>query len=161
MSKYFFVKKTVFNELKFICVYINRENVEKLSNVIKLVDSDQENNLDLFCYLNCKKSDPEFLQKCRGLVFNEKNLVLKGFPYTQEYTEDDNKDFDFDISTCLFYKSYEGCLIRIFYFNNKWYTSTNKKLNAFRSKWASKKSYGTFFNEALEYQFKNNEKSVE
>ena len=141
---------------------LTRKNIELLSNYVRLVDSDQENGLDLFCYLNCKKTDPDFLKSCRGVVFNDKNLVLTSFPYTMEYTEKEHENVQNDIGSvfekCLFYKSYEGCLIRIFNFNDKWYVSTNKKFDAFRSKWSSKNSYGEFFKEALKQQFLNNER---
>jgi hypothetical protein len=46
----------------------------------------------------------------------------------------------------------------MFYFAGKWYLSTNRKLDAFRSKWASKESFGSFFKKALEYEFENNER---
>ena len=141
---------------------LSRKNIELVSNFVRLVDSDKENELDLFCYLNCKKDDPEFLKNCRGLVFNKDKLILNSFPYTMEYTEDDNDELSSSLKDvfgeCLFYNSYEGCLIRIFNFNNKWYISTNKKFDAFRSKWASKQSYGHFFREALKQQFLSNER---
>ncbi|NDG32425.1 hypothetical protein EB118_20415, partial [bacterium] len=50
---------------------------------------------------------------------------------------------------CSFYDSYEGALIRMFYYKNKWYLSTNRKLDAYRSKWASKESFGSYFFKAL------------
>ena len=68
----------------------NRKNIESLPYV-KLMDSDEENNVDLFCYLNCKKTDNEFIQRCRGIVFNNDKLVFKSFPYNIEYTD---KDYD-------------------------------------------------------------------
>lgn len=143
---------------------LSRKNIELISNYVKLVDSDAESGLDLFCYLNCKREDPEFLKNCRGLVFNKEELILNSFPYTMEYTEDEHdlvsKDIDNVFDQSLFYKSYEGCLIRIFNFNNKWFISTNKKFDAFRSKWASKQSYGHFFREALKEQFSNNERLI-
>jgi hypothetical protein len=142
----------------------NRKNIESLPYV-KLMDSDEENNVDLFCYLNCKKTDNEFIQRCRGIVFNNDKLVFQSFPYNIEYTD---KDYDEVCQTigpifkdCLFYKSYEGCLVRIFNINNKWYISTNKKLDVFKSKWSSKQSYGIFFRDALMYQLENNEKLKE
>ena len=141
----------------------NRVNIESLSTHIRLTDSDEENKLDLFCYINCNKTDSDFLKNCRGLVFNEDKLILRSFPYTIEYTEENNKeeiknDIESIFKDCIFFNSYEGCLIRVFYFKNKWYISTNKKLDATRSKWSSKQSYGSFFEDALRYEFKNNEK---
>ena len=70
----------------------NRPNIESVPSHIRLVDSDEENKLDLFCYINCNKTDPEFLKCCRGVVFNEEKLILKSFPYTTEYTENNNKE---------------------------------------------------------------------
>lgn len=57
---------------------------------------------------------------------------------------------------CVF-DSHEGALIRMFYFNNKWYISTHRKLNAFRSKWACKESFGTMFKKALSHLEETNE----
>ena len=70
----------------------NRVNIESLSTHIRLTDSDEENKLDLFCYINCNKTDSDFLKNCRGLVFNEDKLILRSFPYTIEYTEENNKE---------------------------------------------------------------------
>ena len=51
------------------------------------------------------------------------------------------------------YDAYEGCLLRLFNFNNKWFLSTHKKINAFRSKWSSKDSFGLMFQNALQYEY--------
>lgn len=50
---------------------------------------------------------------------------------------------------CIFNKSYEGFLIRIFYSCEKWYVTTNKRLNAFKSFWSSRESFGNIFVSAL------------
>lgn len=137
----------------------NRKNIESLSSKISIFDSTPE--LDLFCYINCKNSDHAFIKQCHGVIFSGDKEVLRSFPYTTEYTEDDENEifntFGKVFDECSFYKAYEGCLIRVFNFNDKWYVSTNKKLNAFRSMWASKKSYGTFFEESLRHQFETNQ----
>ncbi len=141
----------------------SRSHIESLNETIKLFDSDKDNNLDLFNYINCNNSDSNFLQSCRGLVYNGDKLIVKTFPYTIEYTEKNdfeeiNKNILPVFDQCSFYNSHEGCLIRVFYFNNKWFMTTNKKLNAFKSKWASKQSYGYYFEEALKHQVCTNEK---
>ena len=145
------------NKLEF-----TRSNIESLSSKINKFDSD-DNGLDLFCYVNCKNSDHDFIKKCHGVVFNNDKLILNSFPYTTEYTFRNNqKEISEKIENvfdkCLFYDAYEACLIRVFYFNNKWYVSTNKKLNALKSNWASKKSYGMFFVDALNYRMETDEK---
>jgi len=55
----------------------------------------------------------------------------------------------FPMDQCIFNKSYEGFLIRIFYSCEKWYVTTNKRLNAFKSFWSSRESFGNIFVNAL------------
>jgi hypothetical protein len=40
----------------------------------------------------------------------------------------------------------------MFYHQGKWFTTTNRKLNAFNSKWSSSMSFGNLFVEALEHE---------
>jgi len=130
----------------------NRANVEELGSLVHLVDSDEENKLDMFCYVKCSESDSDLLKQCRGVVFNEHDLVMKAFPYTIEHNHTDTqsiKDIFSNFSEWSFFESHEGALVRMFHFDSKWYVSTHRKLNAFRSKWASKDSFGTSFKNAL------------
>jgi hypothetical protein len=48
-----------------------------------------------------------------------------------------------------FYNAHEGALLRLFHFGGRWFLSTHRKLDAFRSKWASRDSFGTLFKTAL------------
>ena len=63
----------------------NRANVEALGSLVHLVDSDEDNKLDMFCYVKCSESDSDLLKQCRVVVFNGDALVMKAFPYTIEY----------------------------------------------------------------------------
>ena len=129
-----------------------RQNIEAIGNTVNVVDSDEDNKLDMFCYVACSNEDSELHKQCRGVVFNENNLVMKAFPYTPEYNDnqvDEIKNALGDLKKWHFYESHEGCLIRMFHFNGKWYVSTHRKLNAFRSKWSSSDSFGTMFKDAL------------
>ena len=56
-----------------------------------------------------------------------------------------------DFENTKFYNSYEGCLIRVFNHDDKWYISTHKKLDANHSRWASRKSYGELFHESVDW----------
>ena len=140
-----------------------RIHIESLNEKIKLFDSDEERKLCIYNYNNCNNSDTKFIKSCRGLVYNEHNLVAKNFPYTVEYTgENDHEEINSTLvpifDKCEFYNSYEGCLVRVICFNGEWLMTTNKKLSAFKSKWASQKSFGAYFEEALKYQVTNNKK---
>jgi hypothetical protein len=87
---------------------------------------------------------------------------MNAFPYTIEYTVENTDRISASITSvfdqCSFYDSHEGALIRVFFFSGRWYTSTHRKLNAFRSKWASRESFGTCFKKALDSEVNSNEK---
>lgn len=135
-----------------------RETINKLGNRVRLTDS--ADGLELYCYVKCDSTDDPVLQNCRGVVFHENEIIMKAFPYTIENSHTDFEEIDKNISSlfdkCSFYDAHEGSLIRLFYFNNKWFMSTHRKLNAFKSKWASKDSFGTCFKRALEVEVQNN-----
>lgn len=134
---------------------ISREELSHYPQ-IRLIDSDPENNIDLFSYDTCSPTDPEIVKACRGIVFQNNDIVLQSFPYTYEFTEDENRKEVEDIfassSPLRFFDAFEGTLIRIFSYNNKWYLSTNRKLDAFKSRWGVKTSYGDYFIEALKHE---------
>ena len=137
-----------------------RENIEAQGDRIKLTDHDDETGLDLFSYVNCTSDDSELVKNCRGVVFKDDKIVMKAFPYTTEYGETEMELIEKNIipyfSGCKFFDSHEGALIRMFNFSGKWFISTHRKLNAFRSKWASNESFGTSFKKALEAEVENN-----
>lgn len=139
-------------------VKFSRQFIESLDPKVKKVDSDGD--IDLFCYTTCDESDPDYVKECRGLVFDKDKLVLKAYSYNPEYTA---SDYDYlnatypDTSKFTFFDSYEGALIRVFYASDKWYISTHRRLDAFRSKWSSRKTFGECFSTALEYRFSTNE----
>lgn len=136
---------------------VTKKTIENLGNKVRLSDRDEENNLDLYCYVKCDNNSSESLKKCRGVVFNEENVVMCAFPYTDEYVFDDKENVEKIFKSRIkVYDAYEGALIRMFYFKTKWYITTHRKLNAFESKWASKQSFGTCFKQALYQEIKNN-----
>ena len=137
----------------------SRKNVEERSPIVKISDSDEQYGLDLFCYTSCDNDCDDFLKNCRGLVFHGDELVLKAFPYASEYATTEPNELEeklANFSKWTFFDAYEGALLRMFYFDNRWFLSTHRKLNAFRSKWASKESFGTLFTKALELEETNN-----
>ena len=139
---------------------LTRDAVEALGNRVSMTDSDESVGLQLFCYVKCGPDDESLVSQCRGVVFNGQNIVMQAFPYTIEYghTEMDEikKNINTDFENCHIFDAYEGTLIRMFYYG-RWFTSTHRKLNAFRSKWSSKESFGTTFKRALESEVENNE----
>jgi len=140
---------------------ITRDTIEKLGNRVTMTDYDEETQLQLFCYVRCSADDENIIKQCRGIVFNNENIVMQAFPYTTEFPHSEMSEIEKNISpifeNCSVFDSYEGTLIRVFNFAGKWFTSTHRKLNAFRSKWSSKESFGTTFKRALEFEVENNQ----
>lgn len=133
------------------------------ASIIRMTDSDDTYGLQLFCYENCDKLDSERVKQSRGVVFSGDTLVMKAFPYTEEIRFADVQEgryADMDLSQCRFYPSYEGMLIRMFYYGDKWFVSTHRKLNAFRSKWSSKVSFGENFVKCLQKEYENNDSFI-
>jgi hypothetical protein len=117
---------------------------------------DQEDGLKILNYNECGRDSPEDLKKVRGLVqeTDTGNILFDTFPYTEEYNSSEEIPFfSSDNKNVLdewnIYYSLEGCLMRVFWHKDRWYISTNKKLNAFKSRWASRKSFGDIFRDGL------------
>jgi len=138
---------------------ISKETLYK--EIKKQPDIDKQNNVTLFCSeYNVKNS---YLNNCRGIVYHGDNLFFKGFPYTTELTSETIDSCDqFDFSQCRFFESHEGTLIRVFNIDGKWYTSTNRKLDAFKSRWASRHTtFGQRFCDAIRELVDENEEEDE
>jgi len=134
---------------------------------LRITDVDPENGLELICYEDCNDDSDEVIKSCRGIVFNGNDILMKVFPYTTEIRVDDsqilNKLNDIKNITHIT-DSFEGALIRVFHYEGKWYTTTHRKFDAFRSKWGCQKSFGQIFVESLHNEMAHNEpfkKSIE
>ena len=127
---------------------------------IEITDSDE--NLSVHCYTNCDNDAPEHIRDCRGIIKDKNdNIVVKTFGYSPEYTVQDFdkiKELFPDLTRCLLFESQEGCLIRVYKYNDKWYVSTHKKIDAYRSKWSSNHSFGEMFEESLYNEYQSNTK---
>jgi len=142
-----------------------RTKLEKNKQIV-IADSNKEKGLDLFCYIKCDNSSPLQVKRARGLVFHGDNLVLKTFPYTDEYSlEDDEAMTRFvrpfftqeNLKQTRFFRSYEGSLVRVFNFDGEWFVTTHRKLDAFKSKWSSNTSFGEMFFDGVRKQMEAEE----
>ena len=99
-------------------------------------------------------SDPS-VKQYRGIIKNsEDQIICKTFSFTPEFASNDSENINKYIipfiqnPNVIFAPSYEGCLIRLFNYKNKWYISTHKKIDAFTSKWGSDRTFGELFMDA-------------
>jgi hypothetical protein len=119
-----------------------------ISKGIQITDEDEY--LKVYC---AKDPDTKFKKSIRGTIFSKKDdsLVYIGFPYTEEVHVDDVERIE---SLCLETMhccwSHEGTILKLFYYEPKgWYMSTHRKLDAFKSRWVSIKSFGDLFVDSL------------
>lgn len=129
--------------------------------IVRCTDKD-DNGLELFCYDNTNGEHMSGLKReCRGVIFHENTVIMKAFPHTFHISEDNTEQIQKDIvpvfDQCEFYDSYEGALVRMFYFADKWYICTHRKLDAFKSKWACNQSFGELFVDALSAEFEESD----
>jgi len=151
---------------------IQRNSLVNMSDFILSTDTDESTGLVNLCYKHDYCDDPtipnnEMIKDCRGVVFDGENVVMKAFGYTYDYSSANEVDaiknrFEFidgGLPNYSVFQSHEGSLIRVFNFKGKWFLTTHRKLNAFKSKWSSTgESYGTSFKNALKEELVRNEK---
>ena len=108
---------------------------------------------------NLSVEDEIKLRKVRGWIYfkESKKLLNRSMPYPVEWDTEETTDIPgwmMEANT-LSFLSMEGTLLRMFYHNEKWYLSTNKKLDAFQSRWSSRFTFGNMFTHALGGIFKD------
>jgi hypothetical protein len=114
------------------------ETLEGNTNIQKL-DVFEEENLSLYCGdRDISFDDDPMSFRCRGTVFHEDRLILPGMPGTIEV---DSIDEVGNLCDFVVYQSFDGTLVRVFNHNGVWYVSTNRRLDAQRSRWASRQSF--------------------
>ena len=143
---------------------VNRSQIMAIGNQIRLSDSDPQNNLDMYSYITCENHDPDIIKKCNGIIFQQNEIILNGLPFIETYLSNDVEKISLllnNLSSFRCFLSYEGITLRVFYSKNKWLVTTNKKLNAFRSKWSSKDSYGNMFKNSIDFLYSTNKKLLD
>lgn len=131
---------TMSNNTKQITKKIVRQQLKKEPDV----DKDQP---FVELYYSKYRDLPE-TNNTKSYIFNGDQLFLEGYPYSIELTETNYKGLEFE--KCRFFEAHEGTLLRVFNINGKWYTSTNRSLDAFNSKWAAKTTtFGIHFADAV------------
>jgi hypothetical protein len=113
-------------------------------------DVDVENpSVKLYCSEYRNNTCIPHSTNAKSYVFVNGKLFLKGYPYSIELSQNQLTELEFE--KCRFYEAHEGTLLRVFNIDGKWYTSTNRRLDAFNSKWAAKTTtFGIHFAEAVQ-----------
>jgi len=120
-------------------------------------------DLSLYHYKTIDENADPIFKQARGVVFNkEGKLIMRGFPFTPEYTHD-NPNLSQKIGQLYEYiitPSYEGTILRVFNYKDRWFVSTHKKLFANTSYWADRKfSFEELFQQSIDAAI-NEENSI-
>lgn len=128
-----------------------------MSTIENIKCTDSNGKLFLYNYTHCDNESETDIKECRGLVkSNEDKVVVKTFNYTEEYVDTEVEKItkkipnidDWDIRYSM-----EGTLIRVFFYDEEWYIATHKKLNAFKSRWSCRETFGDIFRKGLHDMF--------
>ena len=142
---------------------LTMEAITAQGNKIRLVDSDPDNGdstVDLYCYVKCSANENNTVKACRGAVVSGGKILLQTFGFTPELVITEREQIIEavgDLEGARVFDSHEGSLLRVFNVRGKWYVSTHRKLDAYRSKWASRESFGEIFEAAVNSEYNENE----
>lgn len=126
------------------------------TEVIRVMDSSPL--LELYSYDQCHNETDHQIRQCRGYIYTtqKEELIASNFGYTQVYTMTDDLSCTELLgeesrwsTEWVFQYSMEGTLLRLFYFQDRWHLVTNKKLDAYRSRWSSRLSFGELMEIAI------------
>jgi len=124
---------------------------------MSIIIEDQTEELTLLHYKGVQEDTNQDIKNIRGQITDDQqNIICSSFGYTQEYTVNQKDKYHpllKDLSKCVCYKSEEGSLLRLFYYEHRWRLSTFKRIDAFESRWSSRKTFGELFVDALSYFF--------
>ncbi len=87
----------------------------------------------------------------KGLVYEGNREVMKPFPHVAEKTLDQAMVSFTDtlLEEARVWDHHEGCLVRVYWSSQGWRVSTQKKIDAFSSRWGSRTSFGESWVSAL------------
>ncbi len=124
---------------------------------LRRFDVTDEGDLELWSYTDCSDASPDLVKQSRGIVLSRDRIVSRTFGYTKDLLYGPGADRspivnlfrEHPPAECSFYPAMEGSTVRLFHHEGKWHLATFRKLDAFKSRWQSKHSFGELFHMAL------------
>jgi hypothetical protein len=125
---------------------------------------DRKGKLALIHYLTHNKSMLDFnldeeplksVGSLRGVIIDTATdrVVCRSFPYTPEIlVGDEDRMKQVELSSATFFRSCEGTVIRVFWFDGNWYISTHRKIDAANSSWSGA-TFGEMFSKLCQFDF--------
>ena len=121
----------------------------------KIIITDRVDDLICYHFDSATIESDISIKQYRGIIKNsEDKIICKTFSFTPEFASNDSENINKYVipfiqnPNVVYTPAFEGCLIRLFNYSDKWYISTHKKIDAFTSKWGSDRTFGELFLDA-------------
>ncbi len=100
-----------------------------------------------------KQNKSELERECRSIILDRNTLNIVSYSCNDPLCNSEAKHFllnnSIENSDQSIFQCYEGSLLSVYYFGNKWYVSTRKCLDSSKSVWKNDKSHYTMLLETL------------
>jgi len=141
------------NSLEKYYSFLKEKNIVDVNSLKEFIckeeyklKSKEDDNLIVIYNDQFSNIDDELVRFFNGVIIDKS--TLKVVCYTFDKCLEENNIHQNLINTEVTVQPvYEGTLVRVYYYNNKWNISTKKMIDAYNSKWASNKSFGEMFAE--------------
>lgn len=139
------------NSLNNYYNFLKNNNIVNFNSLKDFITNDEyklkikeDNNLAIIFndYNSILKHD--IVRFFNGVIINKENLKVICYTF-DKCLEENIIDQDILNKDIMVQPVFDGTLIRLFYFDNKWNLSTKKMINAYHAKWNSDKSFGEMF----------------
>lgn len=126
--------------------------------ILDRTDYDEKTGLSLVHYRTdtVYTGETESYGRLRGMIVDKNDVVLYTFfPKPDEWVAGDltPEQKETDVSEYQVFVGIEAALLRLFWYDGRWFLTTNRKLDAFQSRWSSKYSFGEMFQYTLQRIF--------
>ena len=150
--------RTEYNTVMELLNFIKDKNINDFATLKKILESTPYNlkikeDIDYpNLFLIHVKTDSDFslkiVNECNGIIMDKNNfkIVCYSFDKCSDLSDLDPK---LDKNNLFYEFSFEGSLIRAFYYENKWVYSTKKCIDASKSYWISNKNFKELFMECV------------
>lgn len=108
---------------------------------------------DLFLIYSQESSNfnLKLVNECNGLIMNKNTLQIVCYTFDKCSDAPLQSMQSINLDNLYYENAYEGTLVRLYYYENKWMLATKKCMDASKSKWISDKNFSELFNECVQY----------
>ena len=149
------------NKYNSIKDYLDHHKTQKFEDVKALLENSDHGltvkvngNLYMITYYDGKSNfDNPITHKCRGVILEKdtNNIVCYTFNRSVDFINDLtylNNKFPFNDKTVV-QESIDGTQIKLFYYGDKWCVATTRTIDAYSTRFSSRRTFGEMFDEAL------------